>query len=67
MGPGERILLKYEIKLKYDTNPKQSKCGITLQNTQCDLHEKIARMFARKESQVKNITCKAFLTSFSPF
>lgn len=31
LGFDERILLKYEIKLKYDENSKQSKCGTTAQ------------------------------------
>lgn len=39
LGFDERILLKYEIKLKYDENPKQSKCEVTLQNTLCRFME----------------------------
>lgn len=39
MESEERILLKYEVKLKYDENSKQSQCGMTLQNTLCRFTE----------------------------
>lgn len=49
-----KILSKANVELHFKTH-------------YADLRKKTARTFAQKKSQGKNITCKAFLTSFSPF